>query len=321
MSKESFRRALKTIHARHDFAMLDVQKRQDEVETALPQIRRLRRTLTDTCEKVTRAVFNKQEDVQTAIQRIKQENLYAQSEIERLLRENGYPADYLAPHFHCRVCGDTGYTGSVPCVCLRELEAQYNVEDFNAGSYITMTDFASFKLSYYQGEARARMEQIERFCREYADTFTPHSASVLMMGGVGLGKTHLSLAIAAEVMKKGYSALYVSAPELFRKLQNEYYGKGGDVDTMDTLMHANLVIIDDLGAELDNQFNTASFYNIINARQNLNRPVIVNTNLTLKEIEQRYSQRTLSRLSVYRCLKFAGTDVRQLKLREQYGLF
>ena len=61
-------------------------------------------------------------------------------------------------------------------------------------------------------------------------------------------------------------------------------------------------------------------YNIINARQNLNRPVIVNTNLTLKEIEQRYSQRTLSRLSVYRCLKFAGTDVRQLKLREQYGL-
>lgn len=89
---------------------------------------------------------------------------------------------------------------------------------------------------------------------------------------------------------------------------------------MDTLMHANLVIIDDLGAELDNQFNTASFYNIINARQNLNRPVIVNTNLTLKEIEQRYSQRTLSRLSVYRCLKFAGTDVRQLKLREQYGL-
>ena len=155
MSKESFRRALKTIHARHDFAVLGVQKRQDEVEAALPQIRRLRRTLTDTCEKVTRAVFNKQEDVNNAIQRIKQENLYAQSEIERLLRENGYPADYLAPHFHCRVCGDTGYTGSVPCVCLRELEAQYNVEDFNADSYITMTDFVSFKLSYYQGEARA----------------------------------------------------------------------------------------------------------------------------------------------------------------------
>ena len=57
-----------------------------------------------------------------------------------------------------------------------------------------MTDFASFKLSYYQGEARARMEQIERFCREYADTFTPHSASVLMMGGVGpVSYTHLDV--------------------------------------------------------------------------------------------------------------------------------
>lgn len=320
MSKGSFRRALKTVHARHDYAVLEAQKRQDEIEAALPQIYHLRKTLTDTCEKVTRAVFNKQEDVQAAIQQIKEENLYAQSEIERLLKANGYPADYLAPHFHCPICGDTGYAGSVPCVCLKELEAQYNVEEFNADNYITMTDFDSFKLSYYQGEARVRMKQIARFCREYADTFTPHSANILMMGGVGLGKTHLSLAIAAEVMKKGNSALYVSAPELFRKLQNEYYGKGGDTDTMDTLMRANLVIIDDLGAELDNQFNTASFYNIINARQNLGRPVIISTNLTLKEIEQRYSQRTLSRLSVYQCLKFAGTDVRQLKLREQYGV-
>ena len=320
MSRESFHRALKTIHARHDFAILESEKRQDEVEAVIPQIRNLRKTLTSTCEQVTRTVFNKQEDVQTAIRRIKEENLFAQSEIERLLNEHGYPQNYLEPHFHCSACGDTGYTGSIPCDCLKDLEAQYNVEEFNADNYITITDFDSFKLSYYQGEAFARMEQVYRFCRNYADTFSLHSSGILMMGGVGLGKTHLSLAIAAEVMKKGYSALYVSAPELFRKLQNEYYGKGGDTDTMDVLMRANLVIIDDLGAELGNQFNTASFYNIVNARQNLERPIIINTNLNLKEIEQRYSQRTLSRLSVYPCLKFAGTDVRQLKLREAYGL-
>ena len=80
----------------------------------------------------------------------------------------------------------------------------------------------------------------------------------------------------------------------------------------------DLIILDDLGAEIENQFNSSTFYSIINARQNLNKPVIVNTNLTFKEIEQRYSQRTLSRLSIFRTLRFAGTDVRMQKQREQY---
>lgn len=318
MSRESFRKAQKAVQARHDFAVLEAEKRQAEVEIRIPQIRALRRTLTGACEKVTRAVFNKKEDIRQAIDCIKNENLYTQREIERLLVENGYPANYLEPRFTCARCSDTGYVDSAPCDCLKELEAHYNVEAFNETSYIALTDFDSFKLSYYKDEARVRMEQIVRFCRDYAETFAPHAPSVLMMGGVGLGKTHLSLAIASEVMKKGYSVLYVSAPELFRKLQNEYYGKSGNTDTMDVLIRAHLVIIDDLGAELDNQFNTASFYNVLNARQNLDRPLIINTNLTLKEIEQRYAQRTLSRLSVYPCLKFAGTDVRQQKLREQY---
>lgn len=318
MSKESFRRALRTIQSRHDFAQLDAEKRSEEVENKIPQIRMLRRTLTETCEKVTRAVLDHGGDIGVAMERIRDENLYAQQEILRLLTESGYPADYLDPHFTCQKCSDTGYNGSVPCACLKELEAQYNVQEFNQSSYIALTDFASFRLSYYQGEAKERMEQIYHFCKGYAESFTLHSESLLMMGGVGLGKTHLSLAIASEVMKKDYSVLYVSAPELFRKLQSEYYGKGGETDTMDVLMRADLIIIDDLGAEIDNQFNTSTFYNIINARQNLNRPVILNTNLSFKEIEQRYSQRTLSRLSIFRGMKFAGTDVRMQKLREQY---
>lgn len=317
MSKESFRRALRTVQSRHDFAQLEAEKRSEEVEAQIPQIRVLRRTLTETCDKVTRAVFERGADISAAMERIRDENLYAQQEITRLLCENGYPADYLDPHFTCEKCSDTGYNGSVPCTCLKELEAQYNVQEFNQNSYIALTDFESFRLSYYQGEARMRMEQNYRYCVEYAKQFNLRSENILMMGGVGLGKTHLSLAIASEVMKKDYSVLYVSAPELFRKLQSEYYGKGEE-DTMDVLMRADLIILDDLGAEIENQFNSSTFYSIINARQNLNKPVIVNTNLTFKEIEQRYSQRTLSRLSIFRTLRFAGTDVRMQKQREQY---
>ena len=45
-------------------------------------------------------------------------------------------------------------------------------------------------------------------CRNYADTFTPSSRSMFFQGKTGLGKTHMSLSIAKEVIRKGYNVLY-----------------------------------------------------------------------------------------------------------------
>ena len=79
---------------------------------------------------------------------------------------------------------------------------------------------------------------------------------------------------------------------------------------------ADLVIIDDLGAEIENQFNTASLYNIVNTKLNAKQPVIINTNLVPKELERRYSSRVASRLmTMYQCLKFVGKDIRLIKLK------
>ena len=92
------------------------------------------------------------------------------------------------------------------------------------------------------------MEEIYSFCKAYACQFEPNSPSILMMGPTGLGKTHLSLSIAAEVIGKGYAVMYASAPDLFRQLQEEYYGKGiPGKDTMDMLLKTDLVILDDIG--------------------------------------------------------------------------
>ena len=85
---------------------------------------------------------------------------------------------------------------------------------------------------------------------------------------------------------------------------------------MQALMDARLTIIDDLGAEIENQFNVSDLYNLINSRLNLNRPVIISTNLMPKELERRYTNRIASRLmTMYKCLRFVGKDVRQIKLR------
>ncbi|MEG2813961.1 MAG: ATP-binding protein, partial [Oscillospiraceae bacterium] len=141
--------------------------------------------------------------------------------------------------------------------------------------------------------------------------------SILMMGETGLGKTHLSLSIAEEITRMGFVAMYSSALDLFRTLQNEYYGKGEQgKNTMQTILQADLVIIDDLGAEFESQFNVSALYNIINSRLNVNKPIIISTNLNSQQIELKYSNRVASRvLTLYKCLKFVGKDIRQIKLK------
>jgi DNA replication protein DnaC len=79
----------------------------------------------------------------------------------------------------------------------------------------------------------------------------------------------------------------------------------------------DLLIIDDLGTEVTNQFTVSALYNVINTRMNLRRPTIINTNLMQEELRRRYWDRITSRLfGEYRILLFLGTDVRAQKIRQ-----
>lgn len=325
MSSESTKRALKTLSERRDRALMEASRRNTEICRRFPRIGELNFQLSRTGERIAKAVFAEENGGRQAIERIMVETNAIRQETAAILTQNGYPADYLEVRHACERCEDTGYVEGKRCSCLKELITRYNTLEFNESTHVIPTSFESFSLRYYSDRAsaggvsspRETMEAILAFCRAYASSFRPSAPSVLMMGDTGLGKTHLSLAIADAVMAQGYSVLYTSAPDLFRKLQNEFYGKGEPgADTMETLMSANLTIIDDLGSEVENQFSISALYNIVNTRLNAGKPVIISTNLTPKELERRYSDRVTSRLmTLYKCLKFVGKDVRQIKLK------
>lgn len=61
------------------------------------------------------------------------------------------------------------------------------------------------------------MGNIYRFCRSYAENFTPESRGIFLIGDTGLGKTHLSLAIAKDVISKGCMVAYGSAQDFLRR--------------------------------------------------------------------------------------------------------
>ena len=144
-----------------------------------------------------------------------------------------------------------------------------------------------------------------------------NSDNIIMFGRTGLGKTHLSLAIANEVLKKGYNVLYDSSLNYLNQIEREHFGKS-DGDTLSQLLSAELLILDDLGSEFTTQFYTSTIYNIINTRINRSLPTIISTNLDQDEMLKRYDERIASRLfTMYKSFELVGKDIRLIRRQKR----
>lgn len=143
---------------------------------------------------------------------------------------------------------------------------------------------------------------------------------MLFYGRTGLGKTHLSLAIAHDVLGKGYEVIYDSIINLLEQVEREHFGRAqvDGIDTMAILQSVDLLILDDLGAEFQSPFYVSAIYNIINTRLNRGLPTIISTNLEFIDIKKRYEERIVSRLfAVYETMHFIGSDIRLMKKKMQ----
>ncbi len=224
--------------------------------------------------------------------------------------------------FECDLCKDTGLIGGKVCDCIKREAAFVMSMEFSREMPLGESRFESFRLDYYPDKTdengenpRRRMTSVLKQCREYVENFNPDtSKNLLFMGSAGLGKTHLTLAIVSGVIEKGFLPVYGSAENLFSKIEAEKFsgeGKG----TYDSMLNCDLLVIDDLGAEMATQFTKSALYNLVNTRILTRKPTIINTNLSLKEIEAKYTARISSRfIGEYEWNKFLGIDIRQQKL-------
>ena len=109
--------------------------------------------------------------------------------------------------------------------------------------------------------------------------------------------------------------------DILSQLEKEQFGKGynkSEESVEDALKECDLLILDDIGSEFSTTFTKNKIYNLINYRLSCNRPTIISTNFTFKELEQTYSQRLISRIiGEYIVLNFVGHDIRQMKRKEK----
>lgn len=320
MQEQIYSQAIDTIKARRRAAQEQQEARSEQIRREIPETAELERQLRSVCMEIAGTIGSGQ--CAERIRAIEQHSLEADAMLRKLLTAHGYPEDYLDVHYTCPACSDTGFVSGKPCTCLERETGRISAEELNRHSRLALSSFDTFSLQYYSNlptEQYQAMEQNLEFCRQYANTFSASVASnILMLGNTGLGKTHLSLAVAAVLLQNGYSVIYDSAGSMLHRLEQEHFGKKEGSDTLDMLLECDLLILDDFGTEFDTSFTRSMIYTIINSRINSGKPLIINTNLTSNEIKERYGDRILSRLLfASKILHFYGKDIRIQKRAQQ----
>ncbi len=252
------------------------------------------------------------------LEALKKKSQALSKEKELLLKKAGV----CEVEYECDKCADTGLVSGKICDCVKKEAAFIMLNELSREMPLGECRFENFDLKYYadntdeNGEnPRRRMTAVLKLCREYVINFSPDSSkSLLFMGNAGLGKTHLTLAIVAGVIERGFLPIYGSAENLFSRIEAEKFSGEGR-GSYEAMLECDLLVIDDLGAEMATSFTKSALYNLVNTRILSRKPTIINTNLSMKEIETKYTARISSRLiGEYEWNRFLGLDVRQQKL-------
>jgi len=261
--------------------------------------------------------------------------LDAKEKRRRYMMENEINPLDLKRKYECNTCKDRGYIEKMgrfeKCLCLVKLQEQLRYRKSNIVKRVEKENFNTFNMEIFDNQSkysissemniemtpREQMELILRESRSFMDNFdSGDTKSILFYGGTGLGKSFMCSAIAKEMMDRGRTVRYYTSNELINMLQMYTFDRSSFLkeyilEDYRELDDVDLLIIDDLGAELTNNFVKTALFNIINTRIIKEKKMIISTNLSPTELRDRYDERIFSRLIMYvDTYKFVGEDLR-----------
>ncbi|MBE7022318.1 MAG: AAA family ATPase [Ruminococcaceae bacterium] len=248
-----------------------------------------------------------------------------------LLLENGFAEDELSMRYMCEHCQDTGVRVDKACECYQRRLVMKAFEKSNLSQQLRNQSFKTFDYSMYSKEPDPQtglspyenIQYIVKTCQDFILSFDRTDKNLLFWGEPGLGKTFLSTCVAKELIKKGYSVIYETTYQIVSLLEDYKFKRSADLSELkmqtDRLYDSDLLILDDLGAEFSTAYTNAALFDILNSRLIANKKTIINTNLNMQELTERYSDRVISRiLGSYQALQFIGEDIRLKKSVNPY---
>ncbi len=137
---------------------------------------------------------------------------------------------------------------------------------------------------------------------DFLEEIEPHldkGQGLWLAGGVGTGKTALAMLVSKTAIEAGRTVAIYSLPKLLARIRATYEKDlGGDSYTQffDRLISVDLLHVDDLGVEKRSDWVLEQLYAVVNERYEMERSMVVTTNLEQPALEEQIGERTVSRL-------------------------
>ena len=295
-------------------------QRREEVYQKVPQIRQIEDEISSQAVRCARKLLdgdtNAKEELKQHI-----EDLREQKEV--LLSAFGFPADYMEMHYACPECQDTGYVDGRKCRCFKKEEIRLLYSQSNIEEVLLRENFDSFSYEYYddrvvipeiQMTVADYMRQVHTWCKDYVENFEKKGGNLIFTGSTGVGKTFLTNCIAKALIDQYQSVIYLSSNDLFDVFSKNKFHYDTEEEMKDMyqyILDCDLLIIDDLGTELNNTFVSSQLFYCINERLLRKKSTIISTNLSMTMLRDTYSDRISSRIiSQYSIIPLYGDDIR-----------
>lgn len=142
------------------------------------------------------------------------------------------------------------------------------------------------------GQKRAR-----EIATRYVEAFPARGASLILCGKPGTGKTHLACAIGHALTDQQHSVAFGTVLSVIRHIKDTYRkdSERSETEAVDDMLSPELLILDEVGAQLGTEHEKLLLFEIINERYQGCKPTILISNLTREELGQYMGDRVMDR--------------------------
>lgn len=229
----------------------------------------------------------------------------------------------------CVLSKSDGTTRTVRCACdcsvaqnAREAEEKRKRDRMQYLDSMRRTGFPDEEMRKWTfTESDHADPKTENVARKYVANFNAmreKGIGLLLCGTVGTGKSYLAASIANALIDQGTPCLMTNFSRIISRISEKF---GGDQKYLDNLNRFDLLVIDDLGAERDTEFMWEKVMDVIDARYRAGLPIIITTNLSMRQLSDQSDirrQRVYSRLrEMCIFLEVQGADRRGKKMQDK----
>ena len=296
----------------------NLRARREEIGRRIPRIPEIENEIGRVSLEIALLHVRNPENWEGKFKLLKDRSWSLRGEKVELLVEHGFPMDYLELKHHCRKCNDTGFIGTTKCACYQKKLAELVYAD---SEFSTLLDEYSFEkydervfddttaLKSSGKTARQNMADNLKVALKYAADFPIHHENLYFYGHSGTGKTFLATCIARELLYEGNVVVYRTASQLMDDIKEIRFKDNKELGEL--LLNSDLLIIDDLGTEMQSDLAKTEIFNVVNGRLLNNRKILISTNLSFEELKEKYSERLFSRImGEFILVPFLGDDLR-----------